>query len=71
EHAITELQSRLGVKKEFSIGIGDGHNDVHIFSSVGIKVAMGNAVEDLKKVSDIVIGDVKNEGLAEYFEQLM
>lgn len=71
EYAITELQGRLGVTKEASIGIGDGHNDIHLFNSVGTKVAMGNAVDDLKKVADIVIGDVKNEGLSEYFEHLV
>lgn len=70
EHAITELLERIGVKKENSIGIGDGHNDIHLFNSVATKVAMGNAVDDLKKVADITIGSVKNEGLAEYFEQL-
>lgn len=71
EYAITELQGRLGVTKEASIGIGDGHNDIHLFNSVGTKVAMDNAVDDLKKVADIVIGNVKSEGLAEYFEQLV
>ncbi len=71
EFAISEFQGRLGVTKEASIGIGDGHNDIHLFNSVGTKVSMGNAVDDLKKVADIVIGDVKNEGLAEYFEQLV
>lgn len=71
EYAITELLGRLGIKKVDSIGIGDGHNDIHLFNSVGTKVAMGNSVDDLKKVADIVIGDVKNEGLAVYLEQLV
>lgn len=70
EHAITELLSRLGVKKENSIGIGDGHNDIHLFNAVGTKVAMNNAVAELKKSCDSVIGDVKEDGLAKYFETL-
>jgi len=70
EHAIVELLSRLGVDKHSAIGIGDGHNDIHLFNSVGTKVAMGNAVQDLKDVSDVVIGDVAKDGLAEYFEKL-
>lgn len=68
EHAINELLSRLGVEKSNSIGIGDGHNDLHLFNAVGTKVAMGNAVPDLKAAADIVIGEVKDEGLAVYFE---
>ncbi len=70
EHAITVLLERLGVKKQNSIGIGDGHNDLHLFYAVGQKVAMGNAVTDLKTAADQIIGEVKNEGLAEYFESL-
>lgn len=70
EQAITELLGRLGVQKAQAIGVGDGHNDLHLFNSVGTKVAMGNAVDDLKQVADQVIGDVKEEGLAEYFETL-
>jgi len=71
EYAITELLNRLGVKKEFAIGIGDGHNDLHLFNSVGTKIAMSNAVDDLKKVADKIIGDVKDDGLAEYFTSLL
>ena len=70
EYAITELLSRLNVRRENAIGIGDGHNDIHLFNAVNKKVAMQNAVEDLKNVADTVIGDVKNDGLAEYFESL-
>ncbi|MCC6711705.1 MAG: HAD family phosphatase [Candidatus Pacebacteria bacterium] len=70
EHAITELLSRLDVKKEHTIGIGDGHNDLHLFNSVGTKVAMGNAVDDLKEVADLIIGDVREDGLAKYFSSL-
>ncbi len=70
EHAINELLSRLGVDKVNSIGIGDGHNDLHLFNAVGTKVAMGNAVADLKAAADFVIGNVNDEGLASYFENL-
>lgn len=70
EHAITELLRRLGVEKQNSIGIGDGHNDLHLFYAVGHKVAMGNAVADLKTAANQVIGNVQTEGLAEYFESL-
>lgn len=70
EHAIAELLNRLGVKRENTTGIGDGHNDIHLFNAVNTKVAVGNGVDDLKRKADLVIGDVKNDGLAEYFESL-
>lgn len=69
EHAIYEVEQMIAVNRSQMIGIGDGHNDLHLFSAVGYKVAMGNAVDDLKKAADEVIGDVKNDGLAVYLEE--
>lgn len=71
EHAIAELLKRIGVPRERTAGIGDGHNDIHIFNAVAKKIAMGNAVEDLKKRADLVIGSVKDDGLAKYLEALV
>lgn len=70
EHAIYELEKILGIDKSEMIGIGDGHNDIHLFNAVGYKVAMGNAVQDLKEEADEVIGNVNDDGLALYFEKL-
>lgn len=71
EHAIAELLSRIEVSREHVVGIGDGHNDLHLFNAVGTKVAMGNAVAELKRMADVVIGSVKECGLAEYLEGLV
>ena len=70
EHAIAELLQRLGVHKKDTIGIGDGHNDLHLFQAVERKVAMGNAVTILKQNADLIIDSVQNDGLAQYFESL-
>lgn len=71
EHAVAELLKRLSIKKQNTIGIGDGNNDVHLFASVKHKVAMGNAVNELQATADKVIGSVKEDGLATYFESLL
>lgn len=71
EHSIYELQKMLGIKKEEMIGVGDGLNDIHLFHAVGYKVAMGNAGQELKDAADEVIGDVSNDGLAEFIEKLV
>jgi HAD superfamily hydrolase (TIGR01484 family) len=70
EHAIYELGKILDVNKSQMIGVGDGHNDLHLFEAVGYKVAMGNAVDELKQNADIVIDTVHNDGLAQYLENL-
>ena len=70
EHAVTELLKTINVTREKTIGIGDGHNDIHLFNAVHHKVAMANAVSVLKEKADQVIGSVKNEGLATYLQSL-
>jgi Cof subfamily protein (haloacid dehalogenase superfamily) len=70
EHAIAELITALGIKQEDTIGVGDGHNDLHLFNAVSYKVAMGNAVEELKAEADEIIGHVANDSFTEYLERL-
>jgi len=70
EQAVAELLKMIKVNKEKAIAVGDGHNDINLFNAVGYKVAMGNAVKDLKNVADEVIGSVKEDGLVDYFEKL-
>jgi len=71
EHTINKLLKRIGVKKKNTIGIGDGYNDIHLFNAVGYKVAVGNAVPELKKISDTIVDSVENDGMAKYLESLM
>lgn len=70
EHAIAELLEILNVHRDDTIGVGDGHNDIHLFKAVNHKVAMGNAVDELKNASDEMIGLVTDDGFAEYLEEL-
>jgi Cof subfamily protein (haloacid dehalogenase superfamily) len=70
EHAVAELLNRVQVDKKNTYGFGDALNDVHLFRAVAQKIAMGNAVPELKELADEVIGVVSQDGLAEYFERL-
>jgi hydroxymethylpyrimidine pyrophosphatase-like HAD family hydrolase len=70
EHTIARLLDLIKVDKSNTIGFGDGHNDIHLFNAVYYKVAMDNAVDDLKAMADEVIGHVANDSFAEYLEKL-
>ena len=70
EHAVAELLKITQVDVDMTIGVGDGHNDLHLFAAVKKKIAMGNAVQELKDAADLVIGNVDDEGLAIFLEQL-
>jgi HAD superfamily hydrolase (TIGR01484 family) len=68
EHAVTELCRILNVDRANVAGVGDGHNDIHLFNSVGHKVAMGNAVPELKEIADEIIEPIDKEGLAKFIK---
>lgn len=68
KHAIEKLIEILGIKKEEVIGVGDGNNDIPLFESVGYKVAMGNAVDNLKKHADYITDSLDNDGFAKFIE---
>ncbi len=70
EHAVAELLKILNAERSETVGIGDGHNDIHLFRAVGKRIAMGNAADELKENADQVIGSVKDDGLAEFLESI-
>lgn len=61
---IRKLLEYLNVSKEDTIGIGDGLNDLPMFENVGFKIAMGNAFDEVKKLSDMVTDDNNTDGVA-------
>ncbi len=62
--ALAELAGQLGIKKDEIACIGDGENDLTMFDSSGLKLAMGNAVEPLKKQADYILPDNNSDGVA-------
>lgn len=70
EHSIAELLKLLEISKENTIGIGDGYNDIHLFNAVNYKVAMGNAVQELKEAADIIVKPANEDGMADYLRTL-
>jgi HAD superfamily hydrolase (TIGR01484 family) len=70
EHAIAELLKVLKVDQKDTIGVGDGHNDMHLFNAVSYKIAMGNAVDELKARANKTIDSVAEDGFALYLESL-
>ena len=60
--AVKFLQEYLGVKQEETLSIGDQNNDISLLKAGGIKVAMGNATEELKLCADYITDTVYNDG---------
>ncbi len=69
EHSIAELLRIIGVSKDKVIGVGDGDNDINLFKSVGLKIAMGNATDLLMSEADEICDTVENDGLAKIIDR--
>jgi Cof subfamily protein (haloacid dehalogenase superfamily) len=63
EIAIQKVQRDLGYTKENTIAIGDGINDVCLFRSAKTSVAMGNALDCVKKEAAFTTKRVEENGV--------
>lgn len=70
EKALKYLYKLMRISKLDTIGIGDGYNDIPFIKNVFLKVAMGNAVYELKKIADIIAPPVGKNGLAQILETI-
>ena len=66
---IQHLIKNLGIKKEETIGIGDGINDFAMFRECGIRVAMGNGKDELKRIADYITLTNDEDGVAEFIKK--
>lgn len=64
QHAVLILSEILDIPTSEFIGIGDGYNDFSLLMACGLKVAMGNAVDELKAIADVVAPSVADDGVA-------
>lgn len=66
---IQHLIRNLGIKKEETIGFGDGLNDIAMFRECEVGVAMENAEEKLKNISDYITVKNDEDGVAKFIEK--
>ena len=71
QHGIFEVAKILDIDTKEIIGIGDGYNDFPLLMACGLKVAMGNAVEDLKAIADYIAPSVEEDGVAEVINKFI
>jgi HAD superfamily hydrolase (TIGR01484 family) len=71
QNAIKKLAEILGIDTKEIIAIGDHYNDLPLFMACGLKVAMGNAVDDLKAIADYVAPSLDNDGVADVIEKFI
>ena len=67
--AMQLLSEHLNISMDNTWAFGDSSNDLPMFEAAGLKIAMGNAVQELKKKADIVAYSNHIDGAAKVIEQ--
>ncbi len=69
-HALLRLEEIEGVDRAHTTVFGDSHNDLGLFEAAGCKIAVANAIEEIRKLADIVLPWTNDEdGVARYLEK--
>lgn len=69
--ALTRLCEHLGIPLEESIAIGDSFNDLSLFHTAGLPIAMENAIPELKELSGDIVADCNHSGVAEAIKKYL
>ena len=64
--AISKVLAHFGLDASQAMAFGDSLNDLEMLKTVGIGVAMGNAIDQLKATADDVCGPVDENGIYHY-----
>lgn len=67
--AIDFIFKKLDLSPEEAAAYGDAQNDAAMLKQVGLGIAMGNAVEELKAIADEVTAGNEEEGIARSLER--
>ena len=68
-NAVKVLAEHYGIKREEIVAIGDNENDLSMIEYAGVGIAMGNAIDSLKEISDYITNTNKNNGVANALEK--
>ena len=68
---LLKLCEYLGLSPEKTIAVGDADNDVAILKTAGLSVAMGNALPQIRELSDVSVADCNHDGCAEAIEKYL
>ncbi len=71
QQGIQRVAELLNIRTKEIIGVGDGYNDFPLLMACGLKIAMGNANEELKKIADFIAPTVDEDGVSTVIEKFI
>ena len=66
---LRHLCQELGIKTSQVMAFGDNLNDLQMLEEAGVAIAPSNAREEIKAVSDHIIGHHKDGAVLDYIEK--
>ncbi len=63
--ALVYLMKKYHIKKEEVMACGDNYNDIELLKQAGTKIAVHNAVDDLKRIADYICDNERSYGVEE------
>ncbi len=69
--ALKILSEKLGLKPSELIAIGDNQIDASMIEYAGLGVAIGNAIDEIKKIADYISADNDHEGVTEVIDKFI
>ena len=68
---LEKLAQKLNIEPSEIAAIGDAANDIEMLEYAGLAIAMGNASEEVKSISDIVTDTNENNGVIKAIDKLI
>ena len=68
---LEKLAQKLNIQPSEIVAIGDAANDIEMLEYAGLAIAMGNASEEVKSISDIVTDTNENNGVIKAIDNLI
>ena len=68
---LEKLAQKLNIHPSEIAAIGDAANDIEMLEYAGLAIAMGNASEEVKSISDIVTDTNENNGVIKAIDKLI
>lgn len=69
ETALSAVMAQLNVSPREVATFGDDRNDIEMLRFCGVKVAVANALDEVKAVANYVCGDCDEDGVAKWLEE--
>ncbi len=71
ERAVLAACSVCGIRPEQVMAFGDDYADIGMLKICGMGIAMGNAIDEVKREADFVIGTNDEDGIAKYLAEAL